>query len=108
VVTKKQKRGVYAAVKPTVDEFIGARERMNRVSTEFLKIDLETALTFVKIARQTRDDVRKQRNCRAARRAYETVRQLANKVVLNGDDAQLLARHLTQLRSELEALGETF
>ena len=73
----------HAAPKPTVDDLLASRERMNRASAEFLKIDLETALTFVKIARQSRDDVRKKRNCKAARRAYETVLRLINKVELN-------------------------
>ena len=36
-----------------MDELLASREQMNRVSTEFLKVDLKTALTFVKIARQT-------------------------------------------------------
>lgn len=79
---------------------------MNRASAEFLKIDLETALTFVKIARQTPDDVRKKRNCRAARRAYETVMRFIPKVELNPQDAQVITLALNQLRSDLEALGE--
>lgn len=98
----------HAAPKPTVDDLLASRERMNRASAEFLKIDLETALTFVKIARQSRDDVRKKRNCKAARRAYETVLRRINKAELNAQDTQVVTLAQNQLRSDLEGLGEAF
>ena len=93
--------------RPTIDELIASREGVNRASADFLKIDLRTALTFVKIAQQTTDDVRKERNRMAARRAYETVKKLAQKVSLNDDEMQAIMQSLMRLRSELEALGET-
>src|SRR5215469_9950215 len=98
----------HAAAKPTVDELLASRERMNRASAQFLKLDLQTALTFVGIARQTRDQVRKKRNCMAARRAYDTVVRLADKVPLEVEDRQTVSRGLKRLRTELEALGEVF
>lgn len=107
MVSRKRRTRSYAAPKPSVDNLLASRERMNRASAEFLKIDLETALTFVKVARQTRDEVRKKRNCMAARKAYETVMKLINKVDLNGQDARAVTLALNQLRSDLEGLGET-
>ena len=44
----------HAAAKPTVDEWLASVDRMNRASAEFLKIDLDTALTFLQIARHLR------------------------------------------------------
>ena len=90
-----------------MDELLASREQMNRVSTEFLKVDLKTALTFVKIARQTPDHYQKKRNCRAARRAYETVARLAKKVDLNAENGRAMTLELARLRAELEELGET-
>jgi len=107
VSRKKQILG-HAATKPTVDEFLAVREQMNRTSVEFLKTDLETALTFAKIARQSRDSIRKNRNSLAARKGYETLLRLVPKVELGDDDGRILADGLNRLRAELEALGETF
>jgi hypothetical protein len=81
---------------------------MNRASAEFLKIDLQTALTFVKIAQETRDEIRRKRNCVAARKAYETVIRLVPKVELNAQDAQVVTLGMNKLRSDLEGLGEAF
>ena len=96
----------HAAPRPTVDQLLASRERMNRASVDFLKIDLETALTFLKIARQAQDSARKERNRRAARKAYETVAKLVGKVELNDEDRRILIDGLQQLQKELEALGE--
>ena len=104
---KKRMKG-HAAPAPTMDELLASRERMNRVSTDFLKIDLETALTFISIARQTKDDVRRLRNRRAARKAYETVLKLIDKVDLNDLDRVRVVQALGKLKTELEVLGETF
>ncbi len=105
---RKQETKGHAAEKPTVDEILSSRARVNQASTEFLKIDVETALTFVKIAQRTRDEVRKQRNRRAARKAYETVIKFMERVELRTEDMRILARGLKQLRSELQSLGEEF
>lgn len=98
----------HAAARPTVDELLASRERMNRASSEFLKIDLETALTFLKIARDTNDRARKERNCRAARKAYDTVAKLVAKVKLNSEDERIVTEGLQKLQKELEALGAQF
>ena len=97
----------HSAVKPTIDQILHAIEETNRVGAEFLKLDLQTAFTFVNLARQMPIDVRKQHHCKAARRAYETVLKLVKKVDLNCEDARAISRLLTQLRSELRGLGET-
>ena len=98
----------YAAPKPTLDELLSQGRELNHVSVDFLKIDVTTALTFAGIAQQTDDAVKKSRNQRAARKAYDTVLHLAEKVNLSPDDAEILAGNLARLKSELQALGETF
>lgn len=98
----------HAAPKPTVDELLASRERTNRASAEFLKIDLETALTFVDSSRLTHDVFRKKRNCQAARKAYDTVVRLISKVDLAAHDRLLVKQRLERLKTELEELGETF
>jgi hypothetical protein len=98
----------YYAPKPAVDELLANGKEFNRVSTDFLKVDAATALTFAGIALQTHDVVRKRRNQRAARKAYDTIRRLAKDVALAGDDAEMLAGALARLKSKLQTLGEVF
>ncbi len=96
----------YAAPKPTADQFVATRERMNRVSADFLKVDVETALTFASNALNTEDGVKKERNRKAARKAYDTVLRLAQKIELTDKEANTLNRGLEKLRADLLALGE--
>ena len=94
-------------MKPTVDEFLHAIEQTNRAGAQFLKLDLQTANIFVQIARQTSNDVHRRHNCKAARRAYDTVVKLASRIDLNDVDAGEITKSLTKLRSQLRGLGET-
>jgi len=98
----------HTAKKPTMDELAASRERMNRASVDFLKIDLETALTFAEIARTSTDPFRKKRNLQAARKAYNAIVHLAQKVDLRSSDSAFLEKRLAQLKRELTVLGETF
>ena len=108
MVPKKHRLRGYPARRPTVDELLATRERMNRVSADFLKTDLNTALTFAKIARETDNEVRRKRNCYAARKAYETVVKVLTRIDLKVEELVDVKRGLDQLKGELEALGETF
>ncbi len=91
-----------------MDEYLSTRERVNRASAEFLKIDVDTALTFLQIASQTGDEVRRQRNLEAARRAYDTVVRLMERVTLSEQESQTLTVRLERLRTQLERTGEVF
>lgn len=98
----------HPAPKPTAAEVLALREQLNRARAEFLKVDLQTAMTFVKVARQTSDDSRKKHSCQAARRVYDTVKNRAPKVTLTATQSQLVNRRLAHLKTELQALGESF
>ena len=108
MIPKKQPPRGHAAAKAPEDEYIFSRERLNRASTEFLKLDIETALTFLTIARDTHDDSRQRRNLRSARRAYDTVLRFSDRVILSDEDRDALRSGLKRLRSELESFGERF
>ena len=98
----------YAAPKPTLDDFLANRQAFNRVSTDFLKIDVATAFIFAKRAAQADDAAKRRRSQRAARIAYDTVHRFADKMDLTREDAEVLSSNLERLKSELQALGETF
>jgi len=93
---------------PTTNEFLFSRERLNRASVEFLKVDLETTLIFLHIARQTDHVSRQQRNLRAARKAYDTILRFMERVELSDEDIRALIIGLERLRSEMKELGEAF
>ena len=105
MVSKQQRVAGHAAQRPTVDELLASRERMNQAGADFLKVDLETALTFVKIARNTSDRARRGRSATAAKKAYDTILKLVDKIELSTHDERILTRGLRKLRSELEKAG---
>jgi hypothetical protein len=87
-------------------EFADSRMHANRVSSDFLKVDVATALTFSGIALSAQDPQKRARNQRAARKAYDTVLHLAPRVQLTHDDVVELKQNLSRLKSELRKLGE--
>lgn len=101
------------SVRPPADksgfgELLEQGKKFNQVTTDFLKVDLETALTFSGIALQADNDVKKKRNQQSARKAYDTVLTLLRRVEPDERDAQELRANLQRLKSELETLGEVF
>jgi GAF domain-containing protein len=96
----------YAAPKPTVDEILASVARHNKTSTDFLKADIEVALTFAGIARAADNSKERERNRRAARKAYDTAVRMIGRVDLTDHDARVLGRSLARLKSELRGLGE--
>jgi hypothetical protein len=91
-----------------MDELVASRVQLNRANANFLRVDLDTALTFSNLALQSQDSIKKTRNKRAARRAYETVVKLMGGVELTEEDARILADKLRRLKSELQSLGDVF
>lgn len=81
---------------------------LNKTGVDFLKLDVEVGLTFSGIALQTHDSEKRVRNLRAARKAYDNVLRLMDKVTLTKDDAKSLARNLFRLKCELVMLGDVF
>lgn len=96
----------HPAAKPTMDEMLALRSRFNKASTDFLKLDLNTALTFTRLARESDNEIKRERNRRSARKAYDTVLRLKQKISLNEGDAKQISENLERLKSELISLGE--
>jgi hypothetical protein len=98
----------HAAPKPTVDDLLESKSRLNKASTDFLKVDLETALTFTGLALNAEDTAKRDRNQRAARKAYDTIVHLIERVTLTENEANFFEENLSRLKRELIDLGETF
>jgi len=105
---KRARDPSYAVPKPTADEILAFGSRFRQASTDFLKVDLATALTFTEIALQASDSEKRERNCRNARVAYDTVLRLIERVDLTDEDSEMLNSNLARLKSELARLGEVF
>jgi hypothetical protein len=100
--------GLYKEAREAMDQVHATRNEMDQKSADFLKVDVVTALTFSKIAMETFDTVKKQRNRKNARRGYDTIVRLMHKVPLAEEDVRYLSDHLQQLKSNLQNLGEVF
>ena len=104
---KNQKWGSgYAARRPSPDEFLANLQDATRASVNFLKTDLETALTFSGIALSTQDPKKRDRMRQNARKAYDTVIRFMKRLDLNAADSQIIFAYLRRLKSELATLGE--
>jgi len=87
-------------VKFTQDEF-----RRNRFN--FLMIEASTGLTFCGIALSAPDDqVKRSRNTRQARIAYDTIVRFRGNLDLTKNEDSELDAQLDQLRANLTRLGE--
>lgn len=96
----------HAAPKPTIGDLLASKSRANKASTEFLKVDLQTALTFAGLASNAKDRVKRERNQRAARKAYDTILRLIGRVTLTEQEARFFEKNLSRLKLELSGLGE--
>ena len=79
---------------------------MDKSGVDFLLIELDAALTFLDVADTSRIDETVDRNHRNARKAYDTVLRLREKVRPNPEQQQLITEKLLRLRERLEAAGE--
>ena len=94
--------------KTTAADLAETQQQFNRTGTEFLKVDVATALTFSESALNTHDPAKRRRNQRSARKAYDTILHLAKKIAISSGDVKELTDSLEQLKANLVRLGEVF
>jgi hypothetical protein len=88
---------------------LDVREDLNRNSYQLLKVDIETALTFTRIAAGAGEGSDKRtRNQRNGRTAYDSVQHLRKNVSMTTAQEQELDAGLVELKTALEELGEKF
>jgi hypothetical protein len=81
-------------------------QQLNSTNVDFLKIDVETALTFTKIALEADDREKRDRNRKNARKAYDTILHLRNKVEFSPSQDKYMNEKLERLKRDLITLGE--
>jgi hypothetical protein len=87
---------------------LASEARFRQTGTDFLKTDLETAMVFATLALETHNEEKRKRNRINARRSYDTIVRLTEKLCPSKKDARFLERNLRRLKAELESLGEVF
>lgn len=80
----------------------------NRTRADFLQIDSEVGLTFSGIALTAKDEEKRGRATRVARKAYDTIMRLRKGIKLTDAQRDRLDANLLRLREMLQGLGETF
>jgi hypothetical protein len=81
-------------------------KQLNATNADFLRIDVETALTFTRLALGTDNPEKKERNCKNARKAYDTILSLRRSVTFTPRQETYMREMLNRLRDELKSLGE--
>ena len=82
-------------------------ETLNRAKVDFIKIDLETAITFAKTARESSHPEKTAGNRQNARKGYDTVIHLLRTATLTQVERENIATKLEWLKAALSDLGET-
>ena len=101
-------RGVLREAKANAARIRDTQVQFNRTMVDFIKADLQTALTFSGIALQSKDDDDKRRRNHAnARRGHDTIVKFLKTVTLSAKDTRYVSRNLRRLKSELKELGAT-
>jgi hypothetical protein len=83
-------------------------QQLNATNADFLRIDAETALTFSQIALEADNPEKRNRNHQNARKAYDTIMRLRQKVVFTPAQEESMNQKMEQLKRDLTRLGEKF
>jgi hypothetical protein len=90
-------------------DFLQLQEIFRNTGLDFLRTDLAIALTTTNIAATAAEGSEKrQRNTRNARRAYDTILRLRERLVTTSGETKELDDKLLDLEVALARLGEVF
>ena len=73
---------------------------------QFLRAELDTGLTFSRVAETTAHEDKRRRNCAHARKAYDTVLHFLPNSSLDNGEMNEVKTKLEELRFALQSLGE--
>jgi len=73
---------------------------------QFLRTELLAGLNFSKIARDSKDELKIERNCANARKAYDALLHFIPAAALSLEEAKEVALGMAELKAALRRLGE--
>jgi hypothetical protein len=82
--------------------------QLNATNADFLRIEVETALTFTDLASQTNNSEKQIRNRKNARKAYDTIVRMWGDVTFTPEQEGFMHEMMSRLKIKLELLGERF
>jgi hypothetical protein len=111
MASRKQNAEEYRSLLPSkalTKQLSDTGQQLNATNVDFLKIDVETALTFTQLALATDNKEKKERNRKNARKAYDTILRMWNSVTLTPSQEGYIHEKMSRLKSDLDLLDEKF
>jgi hypothetical protein len=111
MVLQKKHTEEYPAIKTAKtlsQQLTTTGKQLNATNADFLKIDVETALTFTGLALETDNQEKKERNRKNARKAYDAIIHLKGNVTFTPRQEAYMHAMIARLKNNLEQLGEKF
>jgi hypothetical protein len=87
-------------------EKLARKVDMQLAELDFLRSELTTGLTLIKIAHDANQSDKADRNRANARKAYDAVLRFSSKVSLSDVETSEIKSKLAELRAALQSLGE--
>lgn len=88
-----------------MNSFTRLHEESNKIGTEFILTELDTAFTFLAVAETTRSPETRERNRRNALEAYTIALRMQTKVVMEPQQKRTFQQKSADLKKRLEELG---
>src|SRR5215471_7694206 len=85
--------------KALTERLTATGKQLNATNADFLKIDVETALTFSELALTTDNTEKKKRNRENARRAYNTILSLSPRVTFTPSETAYMQEMMGRLKN---------
>src|SRR5262252_7420251 len=94
----KQADSPLLAPQALAEQLSATGKQLNATTADFLKVDVETALTFCGLALETDNQEKKHRNRKNARRAYDTILRLWNNVTFAPAEEGYIHERMSRLK----------
>jgi len=88
-----------------MNSFTRLHNESNKIGTEFLLTELDTAFTFLAVAETTSSNETRDRNRRNALEAYKSALRMQTKVVMEPRQKSSFNQKMADLKKRLEELG---
>jgi len=88
-----------------MNSFTRLHEESNKIGTEFLLTELDTAFTFLALAQTTSSAETRDRNHRNALEAYKSAWRMQSRVVMEPPQRSAFKEKMAELKKRLEELG---
>lgn len=83
-----------------------SRDEYRQSSIQFVNTELDTGLTFARIAVGSKTGSKKERNRVNARKAYDSALHMLVQLSLSKEEESTISEKVSALKSNLEKLGE--